>query len=96
MDHRKLLQDATEVISRATDCRFVKVLQYRKNSDDFLVSAGVGWKPGVVGHAVLPSGMRSPCGRAFLMAQPIHVEDISRDPTMDWSPLLRSTGSIRL
>jgi two-component system, sensor histidine kinase PdtaS len=92
LDHRKLLQDATEVISRATGCRFVKVLQYRKNSDDFLVSAGVGWKPGVVGHAVLPSGMRSPCGRAFLMAQPIHVEDVSRDPTMDWSPLLREHG----
>jgi two-component sensor histidine kinase len=92
LDHRKLLQDATELISRATGCRFVKVLQYRKNSDDFLVSAGVGWKPGVVGHAVLPSGMRSPCGRAFLTAQPIHVEDISRDPTMDWSPLLREHG----
>jgi two-component system, sensor histidine kinase PdtaS len=92
LDHRKLLQDATELISRATGCRFVKVLQYRRNSDDFLVSAGVGWKPGVVGHAVLPSGMRSPCGRAFLTAQPIHVEDISRDPTMDWSPLLREHG----
>lgn len=92
LDPKTLLQDATETISQATGCRFVKVLKYRKNSDDFLVCAGVGWKPGVVGHAVLPSGMRSPCGRAFLTEQPALTSDASRDPTMEWSPLLREHG----
>src|SRR5438034_6650418 len=96
LEPEKLLQDATEMISRATECRFVKVLKYRKSSDDFLVCAGVGWKPGVVGHAVLSSGMRSPCGRAYLTQQPVHVEDFSRDPTMEWSSLLREHGLVSI
>lgn len=89
---QEVLQDATETISRATRCHFVKVLKYRKSSDDFLVCAGVGWKPGVIGHAVLPSGMASPCGRAYLTERPVHIADASRDQTIDWSPLLKEHG----
>jgi two-component sensor histidine kinase len=96
LDPKTLLQDATERISTATGCRFVKILKYRKSSDDFLVCAGVGWKAGVVGHAVLPSGMRSPCGRAYLTEQPVLSEDASRDPSIDWSPLLREHGLISI
>src|SRR4028118_2246939 len=41
-----------------------KVLQHRPETNDLLVRAGVGWEPGVVGHATLPAGMASPPGRA--------------------------------
>ncbi|HEX7969156.1 MAG TPA: hypothetical protein VF502_13130, partial [Stellaceae bacterium] len=52
-----LLQHATECVSRGMGISRAKVLEYRPQTDDLLVRTGVGWKPGVVGHAALPSGM---------------------------------------
>jgi two-component sensor histidine kinase len=87
-----LLQRATECVSAGIDVEYTKVLRYRADERDLLVIAGTGWKPGVVGHATLPLGMRSPPGRAVETNAPVTIDDLPHDPQYDYSDLLREHG----
>ena len=84
-----LLQRATECVSAGIKVEFTKVLRYRRDEGDLLVVAGTGWKPGVVGRATLPLGMRSPPGRAVETNAPVTIDDLPHDPQYDYSDLLR-------
>jgi transcriptional regulator with GAF, ATPase, and Fis domain len=66
-----------------------KVLRYRSAEDDLLVLAGVGWKPNVVGQALLPSDMRSPPGRTFRTGASTFIDDLPNNAEFDYSDLLR-------
>ena len=48
-----LLQNAAAQVARITHIKHVKILRYRPNLGDLLIEAGVGWRPGVVGHVSL-------------------------------------------
>lgn len=88
-DLTPLLQRATECVAAGIDVERTKIMRCRVEERDFLVIAGVGWKPGVVGHATLPHGMRSPPGRAVETNAPATIDDLPHDPTYDYSDLLR-------
>src|SRR5919107_3009806 len=66
LDLDALLAEAAAHAAAALRVERAKVLQHRPGTDDLLVRAGVGWDPGVVGRATLPTGMASPPGRALL------------------------------
>ncbi|MDB5407252.1 MAG: hypothetical protein JWL84_2164 [Rhodospirillales bacterium] len=73
-----------------------KVLVYRPAHDDLLVEAGVGWDPGVVGHATLSSGMESPPGRAYRTGEAVFIECIFDESDFVYSELLRSHAIVSL
>ena len=73
-----------------------KVLQHRPDVDDLLVRAGVGWEPGVVGRATLPTGMASPPGRALRTGRAVALEDVRAAEGFEWSGLLRGHGVVSL
>jgi hypothetical protein len=58
-----LIQGAATCVVEGLEVRRSKVLTYRRNKGDLLVAAGVGWDPGVVGHATLSAAMNSPQAR---------------------------------
>jgi len=89
-----MLQRATECVSVGIDVQRVKILRCRAEEKDLLVVAGVGWKPGVVGHATLPLGMRSPPGRPVETREPVTIDDLPNDPEFDYSDLLRDHGIV--
>ncbi|HEY1963183.1 MAG TPA: hypothetical protein VGG69_12245, partial [Rhizomicrobium sp.] len=68
------LDRTVQQVARAVEIHHVKVLQYRPATADLIVAAGVGWKPGVVGSAVLPSDMRSPPGRTWQTAESLVIK----------------------
>jgi two-component system, sensor histidine kinase PdtaS len=72
------------------------VLRYRPGADDLLVIAGTGWKPNVVGHASLPSDMRSPPGRSVRTGEPTFIDDLPNSADFDYSDLLREHGIVSL
>jgi len=84
-----LLQRATECVTAGIEIERTKVMRNRVEEQDLLVIAGVGWKPGVVGYATLPRGMRSPPGRAVETNAPVTIENLPNDPEYDYSDLLR-------
>jgi two-component sensor histidine kinase len=89
-----LLQHATECVAAGTGTHHTKVLRYRADERDVLVVAGVGWKPGVVGQATLPLGMRSPPGRSVETDAPVTIDDLPNDLEYDYSDLLRDHGIV--
>jgi two-component system, sensor histidine kinase PdtaS len=59
LDHNldALLAEAATHAAAGLEVERAKILQHRPDAGDLLIRAGVGWKPDVVGHATLPTGM---------------------------------------
>jgi two-component sensor histidine kinase len=90
----RLLHHATAQASRVTHVRHVKVMRYRPDRADLLLVAGVGWKPGVVGHATFGLDQASPAGRCFQTASPVVIDDLPGSPEYRTSPVLRDHGIV--
>lgn len=72
-----LLQSACRKIAEALGVSHVKALEYLPDREAFLIRAGVGWAPGVVGHVTV--GMDSPPGFAVATGQPATSDDLSKE-----------------
>src|SRR3954465_499214 len=83
------LDRIVQQVARAVEIHHVKVLQYRPSTADLIVAAGVGWKPGVVGAALLPSDMRSPPGRTWQTAEPLIISRLDSESEFVFSELLK-------
>ena len=46
-----------------------------------LVRAGVGWNPGVLGHATIEAGVSSPAGYALLTGRPVASQGAGSSPS---------------
>jgi two-component sensor histidine kinase len=64
-DLSELLQEASRVAADGLNTEFAKVLQHLGDGRGFLVVAGVGWREGLVGSAVVGDDLQSPAGYAF-------------------------------
>jgi two-component sensor histidine kinase len=89
-----LLQNAAAQVARITHIKHVKVLRYRAERGDLLIEAGVGWKPGVVGHVSFGADRFSSPGRSMQTGAPVAVEDISNDPEFRYADVLREHGIV--
>ena len=56
------------------------------------VRAGAGWRNGVVGNCVIPTGRGSPAGYALLAGEPLIVEDMTADTPFEVPSVLRDHG----
>ncbi|MEP6483322.1 MAG: histidine kinase dimerization/phosphoacceptor domain -containing protein [Rudaea sp.] len=91
-DTSALLQEATRVCAVGLGRQFCKVLEYQFATDDFLVCAGVGWRPGVVGHARLGGHNDSPAGYAFDTRLPVVSNELATEVRFRTPPLLIEHG----
>lgn len=64
-DAGALLQEATRLCAEGMSTLLCKVMTFQPKQGDFLMSAGVGWKPGYVGYARSGADLESPAGFAF-------------------------------
>jgi two-component sensor histidine kinase len=84
-----LLQNAAAQVARITHIKHVKILRYRPDRGDLIIEAGVGWKPGVVGHVCFGADRFSAPGRSMQTGAPVAVEDIANDPEFRYADVLR-------
>jgi len=82
-------------VARAVEIDHVKILRYRPESADFLMVAGIGWKPGLVGSAVFSGDYRTSIGRTFHTAEPLVIEDLD-ETDLILSEMLRDHGIVSL
>ena len=66
-----LLQEATRVCAQGLQSRYCKIMEYLPAEHQFVVQAGIGWKPGIVGIARTGADAASPSGYAFQTGQPV-------------------------
>ena len=83
----ELLDRAARLAAEGLQADFAKVLRYLPEENRFLVCAGVGWGPGVVGHATIGGDMASPAGYALHTGQPVisnhlDIEERFRTPEL--------------
>jgi two-component sensor histidine kinase len=87
-----LTQRACELAARGLHTEFAKVLRYRPEQDDLLVYAGVGWKPGVVGHASICADLGSPAGYALKTGEPVISNHLGSETRFRRPQLLADHG----
>jgi len=83
-----VLDEACRVAAGGLQTKFSKVLSFRPDTNDFLVVAGIGWRPGTVGRAVIGGGMDSPAGYALHTGNPTRVNDLPAEDRFRTPPLL--------
>lgn len=89
-----LLQRATELCAQGMAARYCKFLDAPDAGDRMKLVAGVGWEPGMVGHATLGADAASPAGFAFKTGEAVisnHLDQEERFRT----PELMAEHSIR-
>jgi GAF domain-containing protein len=91
-DSHALLQEATRLVSDAIEVDLVKVLELLPDGENLLVRAGVGWAPGVVGHATIPAHSGSSAGHALRTGKPVITENIATEVRFDIPKLLTEHG----
>ena len=80
-DTSALLQEATRVCALGLNTQFCKIMEYLPAEGQFIVRAGVGWKPGVVGVTRTGADTESPTGYAFETGTPVisnHLQSETR------------------
>jgi two-component sensor histidine kinase len=95
-DQNRFLDQAVVHVARGVEIDHVKVLKYRRREADLLVTAGFGWKEGVVRSATLSADLRSPPGRCFQTAQPSVIKNFQEEDDFVHSGLLQEHGIISL
>lgn len=87
-----LLQEATVVVSRALNVELVKILERLPERNETLVRAGVNWRPGVVGQAILGADSKSPAGYALSQDEPVISRDVATETRFEIPELLVEHG----
>jgi two-component sensor histidine kinase len=80
----QLLNEAARLTAEGMQAEFCKVLEHIPEKRHFLVRAGVGWKPGIVGVATIGDDLASPAGFALRTGLPVisnHLETEERFQT---------------
>jgi two-component sensor histidine kinase len=77
----QLLDDTVRLTAEGMQVEFCKILEHIPTEKCFLVRAGVGWGPGIVGVASIGDDLASPAGFALRTGQPVisnHLENEER------------------
>jgi two-component sensor histidine kinase len=91
-DFDALLGAAARLAAEGLGASFAKVLQHLPGEGALLVRAGVGWRPGVVGHARLGTGLDSPAGYAMKTGAPVISNHLAKESRFRTPPLMAEHG----
>jgi len=89
---QSILDEAGMVAAQGLEARFAKVLEYIPADRVFLVRAGVGWHPGVVGEATVGADLESPAGYAFRSSKPVISNHLAQETRFRTPTLLADHG----
>jgi two-component sensor histidine kinase len=89
-----ILDEACRVAAEGLRVRFAKVLE-KEGGDAFLLRAGVGWEPGLVGTAHIGADLESPAGFAFRTGEPVISNHLTRETRFRTPKLLADHGVLR-
>lgn len=77
----ELIERTVVLTAEGLQAEFCKALEYLPQENRLLVSAGVGWDAGVIGHATVGADLESPAGFALRTGKPVisnHLENEER------------------
>jgi PAS domain S-box-containing protein len=90
----ELMDRTVAIVSETLDVEFCQVLELLPDRSGLVLRAGVGWKPGYVGEAVVAADADSQAGYTLASDQPVVVEDLRAEKRFHGSPLLVDHGVV--
>ncbi len=91
-DLDEILTEASRLVAEALGTDLAKVMELKEDGETLLVRAGVGWKPGVVGHATTKASDRTSEGHALKTGGPMISADIDQETRFSYPPFLIDNG----
>ncbi len=91
-DPETLEQAACEICAEGMETAFAKILKPVENGNELLVVAGVGWRPGVVGNALIGGDIGSPAGFALKTGEPVISNHLQGEARFRTPTLLAEHG----
>jgi two-component sensor histidine kinase len=88
----ELLDHAARVAAEGLNAEFGKVLKYMPAEGRFLICAGAGWEPDVVGTATIGADIASPAGYALRTGQPVISNHLANEERFRTPELLIEHG----
>lgn len=92
IDLHELLHEAASLVAATLKVEFCKILEVLPDGRSLLLRAGVGWREGLVGQAVVPASSETHAGHALLSRAPVIVEDLHADARFLGPSLLHDHG----
>ncbi len=92
-DLDEVLAEACRLVSSAMGAGRSKVLE--RQAERFVVRAGVGWAPGVVGMAI-PMSQRSSETHALELGAPVIINDMNKEDRFDVAWFMKQAGVVAL
>ncbi len=94
MEIDELSQKITEHIAETLNVKYCKILQRQSDDNALLLCAGVGWKQGLVGHAMVGAELESQAGYTLKSEHPVIVKDLRTETRFSGPSLLYDHGII--
>ncbi|MCC3495063.1 MAG: EAL domain-containing protein [Microcoleus sp. PH2017_40_RAT_O_B] len=93
-DLSALMDKAAVLIAQTLDVEYCQFLELLPSGHAFLLRAGIGWQPGLVGNATVTASSRSQAGYTLLVGEPIIVADLRVETRFSESPLLHNHQAV--
>jgi two-component sensor histidine kinase len=90
----QFLNHAVSQLALALEVSNTKIMRYRPEVGDLLLTNGVGWKKGVVGQTTFSIDLRSLAGRCLQTAEPVVIDDINDQSEFTVSASLKAHGIV--
>ncbi len=74
-----LFDEATALVTETLKIEYCEMLEFLPDGTALLLRAGRGWKPGLVGHATVDTGLDSQAGFTLVSKEPVIVADLRRE-----------------
>ena len=91
-DLDEILTESCRLVGEALGTDLAKVLELQANLRTLKVRAGVGWKPGVVGHTTIEADEQSSEGHALHTNEPVISTDLARESRFTTPGFLHDNG----
>lgn len=82
-----LLGEVCRIAAEGCEAPLAKVLEHQPKEGEFVLRAGFGWKPEVVGQARAAADPSNPAGEAFVTGRPVAVHDVRQRPDYHLPPI---------
>jgi PAS domain S-box-containing protein len=89
-----VMDEALAAISQRLNVEFAKILELVPSGEGFLLTAGIGWRPGYVGQVVVPLIPESQAGYTMQQGKVVIAEDLLAETRFRGMPLLHEHGIV--
>jgi PAS domain S-box-containing protein len=93
-DLQKLLNEIVTTVADMLEVDFVKILELLPGDMELRLRAGAGWKPELIGTALVSTGLASQAGFTLASNAPVVVEDLRSEKRFTGAPLLHDHGIV--